>query len=431
MKISILSYGSRGDVQPFLALAVGLQKAGHMPTLAAPARFTDLAAGYGVPFTPLAGDPVEISRRINNAGQNPFRMARAMQGYVFGIAAQVAQQALAACQGADLIIHAFLFTTGAHVFARNLGIPDISVQTFPVFAPTRAFPNVAFPAVPPGWLSYFTHWLTTQIFWYGGNSGYGRVRKAMPGIFPRMLYWPFRQTPERSRTPLLFAWSPIVVPVPTEWGDDIHVTGFWTLDGVSGYRPPDALMDFLSVGEPPVCVSFGSMVNRNADRIYRAVIEAITELHQRCVILSGWSGLHGVQIPDSIFVLEDAPHDWLFPRCKAVIHHGGAGTTAAGLRAGIPNIVIPFAADQPFWAKRVLLLGAGPAPISVRRLTTQSLVQALVGASSPVIRGRARAIGSILRTEKGLETAILLIEDHAACFKGGILQSNLKISKLV
>ncbi len=112
MKISLLTYGSRGDVQPFLALAVALQKAGHAPTLAAPGRFADLATGQGIPFATLAGDPVELSRRINNASQNPFRMVRAIQGYVFEIAPRVAQQALAACQGTDLIIHSFLFTTG-------------------------------------------------------------------------------------------------------------------------------------------------------------------------------------------------------------------------------------------------------------------------------------------------------------------------------
>jgi sterol 3beta-glucosyltransferase len=419
MKISILTYGSRGDVQPFLALAVALQKAGHAPTLAAPGRFVDLATGYGIPFAPLAGDPAEISRRINNAGQNPFRMVRAIQGYVFGIAAHVAQQALAVCQGSDLIIHSFLFTTGGHVFARHLGIPDISAQTFPIFAPTRAFPNVAFPAIPPGWMSYFTHWLATQIFWYGGNSGYGRVRKAMPGTFPRKPTWPFRQTPERPRTPMLCAWSPTVIPVQPEWNDDVRVTGYWTLNDESGYQPPAALMEFLSAGEPPVCVSFGSMVNRNADQIYQAVFNALATTHNRAVILSGWSELQSGKNPDELFILDAAPHHWLFPRCKAVIHHGGAGTTAAGLCAGIPNIVVPFAADQPFWGRRVALLGAGPAPIPVKKLTAESLIWALVEAESSDIRGRAQSVGCALRVEDGLGTAVKLIEQYAVRFSEG------------
>ena len=423
IKITILTYGSRGDVQPFLALAVALQKAGHIPILTAPACFADLAAVYGVPFAPLAGDPAEISRRINDAGQNPFLMVRAMQGYVFRIAVQVAQQALAACQGSDLIIHSFLFTTGGHAIARQLGIPDISAQTFPVFAPTRAFPNVAFPAIPPGWMSYFTHWLATQIFWYGGNSGYGRVRKATLGDLPRKLTWPFRQTPERPRTPMLFAWSPTVIPVPPEWEKHIHVTGYWILNGESGYLPSAALMEFLSAGEPPVCVSFGSMVNRNAKQIYHTVFEALATTHKRAVILSGWSELQDGERTDDIFVLNAAPHDWLFPRCRMVIHHGGAGTTAAGLYAGVPNIVVPFIADQPFWGRRVALLGAGPAPIPVKKLTTKTLIRALVESESSIIRARAKAVGCALRAEDGPVTAVKLIEQYAVRFGEGNIKT--------
>jgi sterol 3beta-glucosyltransferase len=423
MKITILTYGSRGDVQPFLALAGALQKAGHAPTLAAPARFSSLASNVGIPFIPLAGDPAEISRRINDAGQNPFRMVRAMQGYIFGIAAQVAGQAFAACQGSDLIIHSFLFTTGAHAFARQLGIPDISAQTFPMFAPTRLFPNVAFSTVPLGWISYFTHWLATQIFWYGGNSGYGAVRKAVPGILPPKLTWPFRQTSDRLRTPLLFAWSPVVLPIAPEWNEDVHVTGYWSIGAESGYLPPEALTEFLSAGEPPVCVSFGSMVNRNAQRIYQAVFDALARTHNRAVILSGWSELQMGKIPADIYVLEAAPHAWLFPRCKAVIHHGGAGTTAAGLRAGIPNIVVPFAADQPFWGRRVALLGAGPAPIPVKKLTSGSLIAALNAVESAVMQEHARVVGQALQAEDGLGTAVNLINQHVLRFA----RSNSKI----
>lgn len=418
MKISILSYGSRGDVQPFLALAVALQKAGHTPILAAPRRFADLVTGRGIPFAPLAGDPAEISARINDAGQNPLGMLRAIQKVVFGIASQVAQQAWEACQGSDLIVHSFLFTTGAHAIARNLGIPDISAQTFPVFAPTRAFPNVAFPNVPPGWISYFTHWLATQIFWYGGNSGYGSVRRSLPEVFSGKPTWPFQQTPDRIRTPLLFAWSPTVIPVPAEWGQDIYVTGYWSLGSVSGFQPPAGLEDFLKAGDPPVCVSFGSMVNRNAERTYQTVIEALALRHQRGVILSGWGGWQGIKNSDDFFVLEAAPHDWLFPRCKVVIHHGGAGTTGAGLRAGIPAVVVPFAADQPFWGQRAAMLGAGPAPIPIRRLTAVSLIRALEVAESVRIQECAQAVGRTLRSEDGLGNAVRLIEQHAARFGG-------------
>ena len=164
MKITILTYGSHGDVQPFLALAIGLQRNDHQVKLAAPHRFADFVSACNVPFAPLAGDPKIISQRLNDAGGNPLRMVRAMSDYIFSIADEVARQALVACNDAELIIHSFLFTTGGHLIARKLGIPDISMQTFPIFVHTRAFPPVSMPGLPPGFLSYFGHWLCTPKY---------------------------------------------------------------------------------------------------------------------------------------------------------------------------------------------------------------------------------------------------------------------------
>jgi sterol 3beta-glucosyltransferase len=161
MKITILAYGSRGDIQPMLALAVGLQKAGHLPRLAAPQAFEQLSSQFHVLFSPIPGDPQVISSRFNDAGRNPVATIRAISDHVFEIAPQVAQAAVSACAGAELIIHGFLFTAGGHAIARQKGIPDISVQMFPMFAPTRAFPNVSVASLPSGWLSYASHWLLT------------------------------------------------------------------------------------------------------------------------------------------------------------------------------------------------------------------------------------------------------------------------------
>ena len=177
MHITLLTYGSRGDFQPFLALAIGLQKAGHTVQLAGPGRFAEFATQHNVPFATLAGDPEIISGRFNNAGTNPVKVAYAIWEYIYAIAPHVVRDARAALAGADLVIHSFLFTTGGHTFARELGIPDVSVQTFPMFAPTQAFPNPAMAGIPPGALSYFSHWLTAQVFWYGGNTGMPRLSK--------------------------------------------------------------------------------------------------------------------------------------------------------------------------------------------------------------------------------------------------------------
>jgi len=412
MKITILSYGSRGDVQPFIALARGLQKNGHEVRIAAPHRFADFVARYGIPFAPLAGDPEQISKAFNDAGHNALKMVRAIRDYVNSIALDVSRAAFAACDDADLIIHSFLFTTGGHSLAYTRGVPDVSIQTFPVFAPTRAYPPVALSSLPPGLLSYFGHWLNTQIFWYGGNSGYNQKRKGHPDIFSFDLFWPFDEKPPRRATPLLFAVSPTVLPPAPDSVNRASVVGYFFLDSPADYQPPAELARFLEAGPAPVCVTFGSMIHRKADRIAESILSAIRIAGQRAIILTGWDGWKERDSSDDVLFLESAPHDWLLPRCKAVIHHGGAGTTAAGLRAGIPNIVIPFAGDQMFWGKRVHAIGAGPRPIPVQRLNAERLASAIVEAEGGVIRKRAQAVGRGIRSEGGVGGAVALIEEY-------------------
>ena len=417
MHITLLTYGSRGDFQPFLALALGLQRAGHTVRLAGPGRFAEFATQHNVPFAALAGDPEKLSARFNNAGTNAVKVVRSIQDYVFEIAPQVVRDARLAIEGSDLLVHSFLFTTGAHSFARQLGIPDVSVQTFPMFAPTRDFPNVAMARIPPGMLSYFSHWLATQIFWYGGNRGYHMLRKQAPADFPAKLFWPFKKVDTRPLSPLLVAVSPSVLPRPRDWrSPHIALPGYFFLDEPA-YTPPSALADFLAAGPVPVCVSFGSMVNKDAEKIGQAVLAALERTHRRGVLLTGWGGWTPEHIPENVLFLESAPHGWLFPRCAAIIHHGGAGTTAAALRSGKPNVVVPFAGDQPFWAKRVAALGAGPHPIPVKQLDAARLAAALEQAlGNTSIRQQATAVGEHIRAEDGVGEAVRLIEDCTSEF---------------
>lgn len=421
MKITLLTYGSRGDVQPFLALTVGLQKAGHIPTLAAPLRFASFVEQRGIRFAPLPGDPEVISARFNDAGQNPLRTIRAISDYVFEIAADVVRAAVAASEGADGIIHSFLFTAGGHMLACEGGIPDISVQTFPMFAPTRDFPNVSVAQLPPGWMSYASHWLFDRIFRYGGNLGYGRIRRSHPDLLlPSKLPWPFAPASPRPRTPLLFAFSPSVVPPPREWQFQprLHVPGYFFLEEAD-YQPPVVLTDFLAAGEPPVCVTFGSMINRQMGRLHSAVLEALKRTRQRAVVLTGWGDWGIPTEGENLLTLESAPHDWLFPRCKLVIHHGGAGTTAAALRSGVPSMAIPLAGDQPFWARRLDALGVGPGSIPLRSVSAEALARAIVEAEPDAVRARAQAAGRALRSEDGVGRAVKLIEQYVSAFKPG------------
>lgn len=410
MNITILTYGSRGDVQPFIALARGLQKNGHQVKLAAPHRFADFVAQHNIPFAPLAGDPEEISKAFVAAGSNAIKVARSIRDYVNSIAVDVTRGAFAACDNADLIVHSFLFTTGAHSLARQRGLPDVSIQTFPIFAPTRAYPPVALSSLPAGALSYFGHWLNTQIFWYGGNSGYHRKRNQHPDVFSFDLFWPFDEKPPRRATPLLFAVSPTVLPPAPDSAKRASVVGYFFLDSPADYQPPAELTRFLDAGPAPVCVTFGSMIHREADRIAESILGAIRIAGQRAIILTGWDGWKGRASSDDVLFLESVPHDWLLPRCASVIHHGGAGTTAAGLRAGIPNIVIPFAGDQMFWGKRVRAIGAGPRPINVKELTATHLASALAEAEESALRNRAQATGRAIRNEDGVRDAIRVVE---------------------
>jgi sterol 3beta-glucosyltransferase len=172
------------------------------------------------------------------------------------------------------------------------------------------------------------------------------------------------------------------------------------------------LTDFLAAGAPPVCVTFGSMIHQDAEKIDRIVREAMYQAGQRAVILSGWGRVHQVS-SQNVLYLEAASHDWLLPQCKLVVYHGGAGTTFAGLRAGIPNVIVPFMADQPFWGRRVHMVGAGPQPLLVKRLSVEKLVLAMAEAESPVVRKQAQALGSKLRDEAGVAHAVQLLEGVA------------------
>lgn len=410
MNIVILTYGSRGDVQPFLPLSLGLMARGHDVKLAAPNRFKNLVENYGIPFVPLAGDPEDLSRRLNNVGFNPFKQMREMMDHAVEIGADVARQTDEACRDADLIIHTFAHAVGAHTLAREKNIPDVHIQTFPMFTPTGDYPNVAMPDLKLRALNYFSHYASSRLSKWSAKFGYEQVRRRA-GLPKRKLYFPFDDDPIRPPTLILCAWSPSILPPSAEWKENVHVTGYFFFDETESYQPPNELQAFLGAGEKPICVSFGSMVNRDAKRIDDVVREALRQTNHRGIILSGWGKVNQPSSKDLLY-LESAPHDWLFPRCKVVIHHGGAGTTSAGLRAGIPNIVVPFTADQPFWGRRVYAIGAGPKPILVKNLTVERLTMAIAEAATKAAGERAQSARRKIRSEDGVSRAVELIESY-------------------
>ena len=410
MKITILTYGSRGDVQPFLPLSISLMNTGHFVRLAAPSRFKDFVEQHGIDFVPLAGDPEDLSRRLNNAGQNFIKLLRELMDHAVEIGADVWRQTEEACQNADLILHTFTHTVGAHTLAREKNIPDIHIQTFPMFTPTGDYPNVTLPDLRSRSLNRLTHKLSAKITWWSSRIGFEQVRRRT-GLPNRKLSWPFDDDPLRHRTPILCAWSPSVLPASSDWLTRTHVTGYYFFPPNTSYQPPAELLSFLEKGEPPVCVSFGSMINRDPERIDRIVRESLQQTGNRGILLSGWGRVQDRTSNDLLY-LEGAPHDWLLPRCKQVIHHGGAGTTAAGLRAGIPTIVIPFMGDQTFWGGRVHAIDAGPKPILVKDLSVEKLTRALAQAKSEAVLKCAEAVGRQIQNEDGVAESIKWIEKY-------------------
>lgn len=410
MRITILTYGSQGDVQPCLALAIALQKAGHTPLLALPAFLRAQADEMGIPAVSLPGDITQLSRGLTLAGRNPLAIVRVMKETIEPVAADVARAAWLACQEADLIVHTFLFTLGAHAFARQLNIPDISAQFFPMFFTSARYPQLGFPGLPLGPLyNRLTHSIGSSIFYWTQRAMYPRIRKTAPD-FPPRLPWPFKPSGGRGATPLVLGYSPALVPPEPDWGVHVLPTGFWFLENPVPYQPPAELSEFLSGGSRPVCVGFGSAIHPDSHRLQRALLDGLRQAGQRAVVLTGWDGWAAAEPGPNRLFLQSAPHDWLFPRCAAIIHHGGSGTTAAALRSGQPNVVLPLATDQPFWAKRIHACGASPAPLDAKTLTAAQVAAAVRQAlEDEGIRRRVSALGDTIRGEAGVQKTVEII----------------------
>lgn len=411
MNITILTYGSRGDVQPFLPLSLGLMSRGHNVILAAPSRFKSLVEELGITFFPLAGDPENLSRRLNDAGYNFLKQVRELMSHAVEIGADVMRQTEEACKTADLIIHTFTHAVGAHTLAREKNIPDVYIDLFPMFVPTGDYPNISLPDFGSRTYNRFTHIASAQISWITSKLGFEKIRQRA-GLPKRKLYFPFKDSPLRPRTPVLCAWSPSLIPPSGDWSPHVHVTGYYFLPRNDAYTPPKELKEFLEAGSQPVCISFGSMVNKDAEKIDAIIRESLRQTNNRGIILSGWGSTKRESTSDLLYI-ESAPHDWLLPKCRVLIHHGGAGTTSAGLRAGIPQVVVPFMADQPFWGSRVHAVGVAPKPIRVNQLSVAKLASAIAEAESKVVLERAQVIGQSIRSEDGVGRAVELIESFA------------------
>jgi len=408
MKITLLTYGSQGDILPFVELSKGLTVAGHQVTLAAPQKYEHLIRGEQITFAPFPGDPQSLVQDlVDQAGGSWWRMVRAMSGFVLPLGSAVSQIARDACHDAELIVHSFLLTNTGYEIARENGIPDISAQTFPVFTSTGAFPAPVAPDLPLGSLyRRLTHVFVTQTFWQGSRLIYRWLRKENPQL-PPLTHWPFDRRNTRQ-TPILYAFSPSVIPRPVDWRDDVHITGYWFSAEDTDWEPDTNLTEFLENGPAPVAVAFGSTSTAKLDELLNTVVEALKFAGQRGIIVSKKPA--GLNSKGIYWQEEYLPYAWLFKRSAAVIHHGGAGTTGKALRAGVPNIIIPFTSDQPFWGRQVYKLGAGPKPKSPKRLDAIKLSEAIKSTiDDNDMKRRVKEISEDILNEDGIFEAIRLI----------------------
>jgi len=418
-RIAILTYGSRGDVEPFIALGVGLMNAGHAVRLAGPAPFAPLVEAYDLEFDPIEGNPDELTQAFaDRAGLSWPRMVAKMIQHVLPLAQAAFRTVEMAVRDADLIVHSFLMTDAGHTLARIRGVPDISAQFFPVFLPTSAFTAVALPDLPlGGTYRRATHALNTAMFRYGARLLYRKVRAAAPDL-PELAPWPFR-TFVGVGTPILFAYSSHILPLPSDWPSYAHVTGYWQLPPQPGWAPPDALVRFLESGPPPIYFGPGSMRTENLLNLLRTVVASARACEQR-VFLGVSSEVLGGEIKGAdVFATGGVPHAWLFPQMRYILHHGGAGTTGAAVAAGVSNTAIPFSADQAFWAHHISRLGVGPAAPPARHLTRYRLKAILNEAlTNPVYKRRAEILGENIRKEYGVGSAMKVIQGQLGTQEG-------------
>ncbi len=407
MRVTILAVGSRGDVQPYVALGRGLRAAGHAVCIATTRDFEAFVTAHGLAYAPIEGDfralmGGETGQAWLESARNPARFVRQAWRTVRPLMESLFDGAWDACRGADAVICPILGLAG-YPIADELGIPCYEAQLQPLHR-TRAFPSPGFPDLRWGAYNRLTHVFVEQALWHTfrpfARRWQRRALKTRPTVAMR-----------KPRRPVLLGYSPTVVPRPPDWGDHVHVTGYWFLDPPADWQPPADLLDFLEAGPPPVYIGFGSMSSRNAERMTGVVVEALKRAGQRGILLPGWGGLSRSDLPGDVLVIEPIPFSWLFPRMAAVVHHGGAGTTAAGLRAGVPSLVVPFIADQYFWGRRVADLGVGPEPIPRRKLSAGRLAEAISAAvTDGAMRRRAAVLGERIRAEDGVARAVEVLE---------------------
>ncbi|QEC48336.1 glycosyltransferase family 1 protein [Baekduia soli] len=404
MRLTLLTVGSRGDVQPFVALGAGLARAGHEVRLATHPRYERLVTGAGLEFAPLAEG--HLSRGTETAAgrawieKGSYRLPTWV-GFLRdarSVADRRLADAAAACEGAQAIVASNLAFVLGWQMADHLRVPLVRAYIEPpawMFPSKRRAARLA-PAI-------------RQVAWAAAKPWLDGVRRRAIGIGRVPLREPFAGL-DRSGSLVLYAFSREVLDPPATAGRRAEVTGYWFTDTTFDPEPPPGLEAFLADGAPPVSIGFATMIDPDPAASTAFVVKALALAGRRAVLIRGDQPIDAAALPDEVFVIDTVSHAWLFPRCAAAVHYAPAGTTAAALRAGIPSVTIPHMTDQFLWARRLHELGVAPEPIPRLELTAERLGEAIRVASGGVeMRGRAAALGQRIRAEDGVGRAVELI----------------------
>ena len=416
MQVVIITLGSRGDVQPYVALGVGLKQAGHSVRLVTSSSFATSVEKAGLEFAPLGVDFTTFMRaQGSRAGIESVRGAIAAARQLKPLIQRSLDDSYDAAIGADILIYHPKILAAPHI-AEKLSMPAIISLPIPALSPTSEFPSPLLGL--PNWsrtANRLSHKLVSSApdftfgrmlhRWRDERLGLSQARKAGTS----MLMVAGRAVPR------LYGFSACLVPRPNDWTSLDHITGYWFTAPDETWRPPEALSRFLEAGPPPVYIGFGSMVPGKALQRTQTIIGALADAGLRGILSTGWGGIEAMPSASDVCFVDDVPHDWLFPRVAAVVHHGGAGTTHFGLRHGRPTLICPVFGDQPFWGGRVFGLGLGPAPVPMQSLTRKVLarrLRELIATRS--YASNAQDIGSRIRTETGISAAVEVVERTAA-----------------
>jgi len=406
----LLTLGTRGDVQPFIALAHGLKARGHDVVLGAPENFQSWIEGHGLEYRSIGVDMQAFVQSLQGrkvmAG-NAFAMARMWRETIVPLTRKSLDAIWETARDADVIVY-HPKTAGAADVGEVTGAVLFHAAPFPIF-PSKAFPLFALPGNYGPWLNRLSYklllfsrlvFLPTLNQWRKDSLGLGTVSP----------FW--ARAAARDRTPgQLCAVSPSVIPgYPADDSENIQTTGYWFLDEGQDWRPDPELSEFLMRGDPPIYIGFGSMTSGDPTRLAQIIVEGVRRAGVRAVLATGWGAMGEIDVPGTIQLIRGAPHDALFKHVSAVVHHGGAGTTAAGLRAGLPTLICPLTVDQPFWGRRVQALGCGPKPQSLKHLRSGQFAEGLVElATSDAYRIRAQEVANAIAKEDGVARAVEII----------------------